>query len=148
MIREWLSDDTAPLLSLWLESTTAAHPFINPRYWLESEAMVRDVYLPSARTWVWVEADEVRGFISVMHTQFIGALFVATHALGQGIGQALINHVKQRYPALSLEVYQKNSRAVHFYHAQGFRIEDSAWQDETQHPTWIMSWQADQTPST
>ncbi|MEW7951281.1 GNAT family N-acetyltransferase, partial [Enterobacter hormaechei subsp. xiangfangensis] len=25
-------------------------------------------------------------------------------------------------------------------------IEDSAWQDDTQHPTWIMSWQADQTP--
>ncbi|HCQ6989624.1 TPA: GNAT family N-acetyltransferase, partial [Enterobacter hormaechei] len=45
-----------------------------------------------------------------------------------------------------LEVYQKNVRAVNFYHAQGFRIEDSAWQDDTQHPTWIMSWQADQMP--
>jgi putative acetyltransferase len=43
-------------------------------------------------------------------------------------------------------VYQKNVRAVNFYHSQGFRIEDSAWQDDTQHPTWIMSWQADQTP--
>ena len=82
-----------------------------------------------------------------MQQQFIGALFVATPYLGKGIGHALIQHVQQTYPHLSLEVYQKNSRAVNFYHAQGFRIEDSAWQEETQHPTWIMSWQADQTPS-
>lgn len=147
MIRKWLSDDTAPLLSLWLESTTAAHPFIDERYWQESEAIVRDVYLPSATTWVWEENGDIRGFISVLESQFIGALFVATDSAGQGIGSALLGHVKQRYPYLSLEVYQKNTRAVNFYHAQGFRIEDSAWQDETQHPTWIMSWQVGQTPS-
>ena len=147
MIRAWLSDDTSPLLRLWLESTTLAHPFIDASYWQESEATVRDVYLPSAETWVWDEAGEVLGFISVLHVQYIGALFVAPQHMGKGIGQALINHVKQRYPALSLEVYQKNTRAVNFYHAQGFRIMDSAWQDDTQHPTWIMSWQEDQTPS-
>ncbi|WP_230353033.1 N-acetyltransferase [Lelliottia sp. WAP21] len=146
MIHKWQSNDTAPLLRLWLESTTEAHPFIDAQYWKESEPLVRDTYLPSAETWVWMDASELRGFISVMHSQFIGALFVATAHLGKGIGKALITHVKQRYPDLSLEVYQKNSRAVNFYHAQGFRIEDSAWQDETQHPTWIMRWREDQTP--
>ena len=78
--------------------------------------------------------------------KFVGALFVAPSCIGKGIGRALLNHVQQRFPHLTLEVYQKNVRAVNFYHAQGFRIEDSAWQDDTQHPTWIMSWQADQTP--
>ncbi|MGF6271060.1 putative acetyltransferase [Lelliottia nimipressuralis] len=146
MIRKWQSENTAPLLSLWLESTTEAHPFIDAQYWIESEPLVRDTYLPGAETWVWEEKGEVRGFISVMESQFIGALFVATSHAGKGIGHALIHHVQQQFPYLSLEVYQKNSRAVNFYHAQGFRIEDSAWQEETQHPTWIMSWQADQTP--
>ncbi|MCU6668426.1 N-acetyltransferase [Enterobacteriaceae bacterium H4N4] len=147
MIRKWLNDDLEPLLELWLESTTVAHPFIDARYWQESEAIVRDVYLPSAETWVWEATGQLRGFISVMQSRFIGALFVDPTYAGQGIGHALINHVQQRYPSLSLEVYQKNSRAVNFYHAQGFRIEDSAWQEETHHPTWLMSWQADQMPS-
>lgn len=146
MIRIWQSDDITALLRLWLESTTAAHPFIDANYWIESEALVRDAYLPGSETWVWTEADEILGFISVMQSQFIGALFVATDHIGKGIGQALISHVKLHYPSLSLEVYQKNSRAVNFYHAQGFRIEDSAWQDETHHPTWIMRWQADRMP--
>lgn len=147
MIRAWRNKDLSPLLNLWLESTIYAHPFIEVRYWHESEALVRDAYLPSAKTWVWEKNGTLGGFISVMDAQFIGALFVRPTAIGQGIGKALMDHAKQRFPWLSLEVYQKNERAVNFYHAQGFRIEDSAWQEETRHPTWIMNWQADQTPS-
>lgn len=143
MIRKWRSNDTTPLLRLWLESTIYAHPFIAEGYWRESEALVRDVYLPTAETWVWNAHGELQGFVSVMESRFIGALFVTPNAIGLGIGRALLDHVKQRFPVLSLEVYQKNERAVNFYHAQGFRIEDSAWQDDTQHPTWIMHWQAD-----
>ena len=146
MIRKWESDNAGPLLSLWLESTTEAHPFISASYWKENEGMVRDVYLPAAETVVWEVNGMLRGFISVMQSQVVGALFVSTDFIGRGSGRALLNHVQQRFPYLSLEVYQKNVRAVNFYHAQGFRIEDSAWQDDTQHPTWIMSWQADQTP--
>lgn len=48
-------------------------------------------------------------------------------------------------PHLMLEVYQKNQPAIDFYQAQGFHIVDCAWQDETQLPTWIMSWPVVQT---
>lgn len=147
MIRECRADDLPGLLDLWLDSTTAAHPFIDPLYWQQSLPLVRDSYLPDAHTWVYLEDRQLLGFISVMSVSFIGALFVAQHAAGRGIGSALLENVKQRYAALSLEVYQKNTLAVNFYHRHGFRIEDSAWQEETQHPTWIMHWQADQTPS-
>ncbi len=93
MIRKWQSENTAPLLSLWLESTTEAHPFIAPNYWKENEAMVRDVYLPSAETWVWEQDGEPYGFISVMQSQFVGALFVAPTCIGKGIGRALLKNV-------------------------------------------------------
>ncbi|MGK0602680.1 N-acetyltransferase [Yokenella regensburgei] len=144
MIREWRhNEDTAPLLTLWMESTIYAHPFIDVSYWQESEPLVRDVYLPGARTWVWEEEGAVKGFVSVMDGRYVGALFVAPAFERCGIGSALLNYVKQRFSSLSLEVYQKNTRAVNFYHALGFRIEDSAWQEETRHPTWIMRWQED-----
>ena len=144
MIRTWHNQNLSPLINVWMESTRFAHPFIDARYWQESEAVVRDTYLPLAQTWVWEGNSGLDGFISVLDAQFIGALFVRPAMIGHGIGKALITHVKQRFNWLSLEVYQKNYRAVHFYHAQGFRIEESAWQHETQHPTWIMNWQADQ----
>ncbi|WP_437887819.1 N-acetyltransferase [Phytobacter sp. V91] len=147
MIHIWKNKDISPLLTLWLESTTFAHPFITEKYWRDSEKLVREVYLPAAQTWVWEAQGKPQGFISVMETQFVGALFVRPAAVRRGIGKALLDHVKQRFSALSLEVYQNNERAVHFYHAQGFRIEDSAWQDDTRYPTWIMNWQVDQMPS-
>ena len=87
----------------------------------------------------------LKGFVSVMEQRFLGALFVAPDTLRSGIGKALVQHVQQRFSVLSLEVYQKNQSAVNFYHALGFRIEDSAWQEDPQHPTWIMGWRADQT---
>ncbi|HDT3334485.1 TPA: N-acetyltransferase [Klebsiella aerogenes] len=144
MIQKWDATETGPLLELWLESTIYAHPFIAESYWRESLEVVRDVYLPAAATWVWQENDALKGFISVMDSRFVGALFVAPQAIRHGISRALLDEVKQHYDWLSLEVYQKNVRAVNFYHAQGFRIEDCAWQDDTQHPTWIMHWPADQ----
>ena len=53
MIRKWDAKDNLPLLDLWLESTIHAHPFISESYWRDSVAVVRDVYLPAASTWVW-----------------------------------------------------------------------------------------------
>lgn len=70
MIREFHSADMTPLLVLWMESTIYAHPFIAERYWHESEAVVRDVYLPAARTWVWEEEKALKGFVSVMEGRF------------------------------------------------------------------------------
>lgn len=145
MIREARAQDMPVLLALWLESTTAAHPFIRAAYWQESLPCVRDIYLPNARTWVQDEGS-IRGFISVLEAQFVGALFVRPDALRSGTGRTLMQAVQQRYPALSLEVYQQNERAVAFYRAMGFTIAESAWQPDTQHATWIMRWQAGQTP--
>lgn len=148
MIRKWDAKEVRPLLALWLKSTIHAHPFIKEEYWHDSIAVVRDVYLPAASTWVWEEGGEIKGFISVLESRFLGALFVAPEAIRRGIGSALVNEVKRHYAWLSLEVYQKNVQAVNFYHAQGFRIEDCAWQDDTLQPTWIMRWPVDQTPLT
>lgn len=46
MIRKSQSEDMASILALWMKSTIYAHPFIEERYWHESEAIVRDVYYP------------------------------------------------------------------------------------------------------
>ncbi len=147
MIQLFNMGEMDALMALWLESTIDGHPFIPESYWYESLNLVRNVYIPQSKTWVYLHQQQMVGFISVMDRQFIGALFVAPSFAGQGIGGELLEKVKAEYPALSLEVYQKNRRAVHFYHRHGFHIEERAWQEETQHPTWIMNWQADRTPS-
>ena len=113
MIRKWDAKDNLPLLDLWLESTIHAHPFISESYWRDSVAVVRDVYLPAASTWVWERDGELKGFVSVLESRFVGALFVAPDAIRQGIGRALLDEVKQHYAWLSLRFIRKtNQRSV------------------------------------
>ncbi|EOC7011384.1 N-acetyltransferase [Escherichia coli UTI89] len=145
MIREAQRSELPALLELWLESTTWGHPFIKSSYWRDCIPLVRDAYLANAQNWVWEEDGKLLGFVSIMEGRFLAAMFVAPKAVKRGIGKALMQYVQQRHPHLMLEVYQKNQPAIDFYHAQGFHIVDCAWQDETQLPTWIMSWPVVQT---
>nr|WP_236851868.1 hypothetical protein [Candidatus Sodalis pierantonius] len=64
--------DLPAVLTLWLESTTRAHPFIPPSYWQESLSSVRDDYLPAARTWVAERESVLAGFISVLRDKVVG----------------------------------------------------------------------------
>lgn len=144
MIFPYESHQRDVLMDLWLESTLSGHPFIAESYWHESYSVVRDVYIPQSKTWVYLQEEKLVGFVSIIDQKFIGALFVAPDCAGKGIGSQLVRHVQSHYSALSLEVYQKNQRAVHFYHHMGFRIEEAAWQTDTQHPTWIMYWKGDE----
>ncbi|MCG8708419.1 N-acetyltransferase [Brenneria sp. 4F2] len=140
MIRKYRTQDLEPLMSLWLESTTLAHPFIHPDYWRESASLVRNLYIPRSQTWVYEKPTRLAGFISVLDKRFIGALFVQRRDYGQHIGAALIRHVQRRFSLLSLEVYQQNGRACAFYQKQGFVVVEENFNQETQATTLIMQW--------
>lgn len=140
MIRPCRPADMPQLMALWLPSTIAAHPFVVESYWQESAVLVRDSYLPRAQSWVYCHAGEIVGFISVLDDRFIGALFVEQAFHGHGVGQALMTHVQQRYPQLSLEVYEQNLRACAFYRKQGFQVAQRLFNEETQAYTLIMNW--------
>jgi putative acetyltransferase len=75
MIRKWQNKDLSPLLTLWLESTTFAHPFIAEKYWLTAKCWCAKSTCPSPMG--LGRRRKPQGFISVMETQFVGALFVA-----------------------------------------------------------------------
>ncbi|TBL68099.1 N-acetyltransferase [Hafnia alvei] len=141
MIRPAVKQDMPAIMALWLVSTTEAHPFISAQYWRESEAVVRDTYLPNALTWVAEDRGEIIGFISVLEQQFIGALFVEKSYHGKGIGQLLMMHVKMIFPQLMLEVYLENHRALRFYQREGFQTQDTQFNEDTQHKTAIMLWE-------
>lgn len=127
-------------MTLWLASTTQAHPFIAQEYWLQSAELVRHSYLPQAKSWVYLHGGHVVGFISVLNECFVGALFVKQEFHGKGIGQALMAYVQQRHRWLSLEVYEQNLRACAFYRKLGFRQMQRLFNQETQAYTLIMNW--------
>ncbi|CNB91884.1 N-acetyltransferase [Yersinia intermedia] len=147
MIRPYQPSDLDDLMQLWLTSTIAAHPFVAEQYWHESAPLVRNTYLPAARTWLYLsaettgDANPIAGFISILEEQLVGALFVTQSLHGKGVGQALMDYVQQHYHALTLEVYQRNQRAYHFYRKQGFTVAGKAYNAETKNTILTLHWQ-------
>ncbi|MDZ5254105.1 N-acetyltransferase [Clostridium sp. LIBA-8841] len=121
-IKELRREEIDEIMRIWLESTIKAHDFIEKEYWEKNYNVVKEVYIPMAETFVYYEDKKIKGFISIINKEFIGALFVDVESQGLGIGSKLLDFVKLRYKNISLAVYKMNEKAVKFYINNGFKI--------------------------
>lgn len=135
MIRLFEFRDLDRIMEIWLEGNLKAHPFIKEEYWRQNYEIVRSV-LPNAEVYVFEEDGEVQGFIG-MDADYIAGLFVAEGHRGQGIGHQLIETVKRK-KRLSLHVYERNTGAVAFYQAEGFKVQQSMTEKETGKKEFLM----------
>lgn len=58
-----------------------------------------------------------------------------------GVGRKLLDHTKKKKGKLSLNVYQKNIRAVRFYQREGFQIEREKTDENTGEKEYLMTWE-------
>ena len=140
MIRKFKEDDTTKVMTIWTKGNFKAHSFIDKDYWLENFNRVKNDYLLKSKTFVYEELDEIKGFVSIIENGYIGALFVREDSKRQGIGRKLINHCKEFYDTLTLNVYYKNIDAFLFYTAMGFKNIKVQIDEETNEKEYVMKW--------
>ena len=141
MIRKFKEEDTVKVMTIWTKGNFKAHPFIERDYWIENFNRVKEEYLYKSETYVYVEDEEIKGFISLLDNNYIGALFVKTDCVRQGIGKRLLNYVKEKYNKLTLNVYEKNVDAILFYVAMGFKNKKIQIDKDTGEKEYIMEWE-------
>ncbi len=140
MIRKFKEEDTVKVMTIWTKGNFEAHSFIDKDYWLLNFNKIKDEYLKKAETYVYVDNDEIKGFISLLDNGFIGALFVRKEYRRQGIGRKLINFVKDKYDKLELNVYEKNVGAMLFYASLGFVNKKIQIDENTNEKEYVMEW--------
>lgn len=140
MIRNFRKEDTTKIMTIWTKGNFKAHDFIEKDYWLMNFNKVKKEYLEEAKTYVYAELDEIEGFISILDDGHIGALFVKEDCKRQGIGRKLINHCKEKYNRLTLEVYDQNIDAIMFYMAMGFKNVKVQIDENTNEKEYVMEW--------
>ena len=84
----------------------------------------------------------IRGFIG-MNGDHIEGIFVQAAERSKGIGKALIDHVKSKKDRLTLNVYQKNERALMFYLREGFKVLEEQTDHATGEKELLMAWDKD-----
>lgn len=138
MVRKFKIDKLETVMKIWLEANISAHDFISQDYWQANYKLVKKM-LPEATIFVYEKGNETLGFIGLTEN-YIAGIFVDINSQSQGIGKALLDYVKKIYSQLSLQVYEKNSRAVRFYLKEGFVILHQQMDENTGEIELVMSW--------
>lgn len=108
------------VMDIWLRANLEAHNFVDPNYWKDNFAMVKQE-IQSADVFVVEIKNEIVGFAGLKE-DYLAGIFFDQKVRHQGLGTELLNYLKQRYSQLILDVYQKNLAAVNFYQKNGFKI--------------------------
>lgn len=138
MIRNLNSADIDNVMDIWIKSTIKAHHFISKEYWQNNYNTVKNVYIPMSDTFVYEDNEGIKGFISIINNEFIGALFVDINFQGNGIGKKLIDYAMNKYKELELAVYKENETSVEFYINRGFKIVKEQINDDSGYSEYIM----------
>ena len=140
MIRRLQKIDIDAVSGIWLDSNRDTHDFIPTEYWESNFLLVKEM-LPQAEVYVYIDEykDEIEGFVGLDET-YIAGIFVRKGARSKGIGKALLDFVKGRKQELTLNVYQKNERAVRFYEREGFHTIEGATDESTGEKEYLMKW--------
>lgn len=138
MIRNLESKDIDKVMDIWEKSTIKAHDFICKEYWQNNYSTVKNVYIPMSETFVYEDKEDIKGFISIINNEFIGAIFVDIGFQGRGVGKKLINYAMDKYKNLKLAVYKENKKSVEFYINRGFKIIKEQPNDDSGYNEYIM----------
>jgi putative acetyltransferase len=140
MIKSFDQSKLDQVMTIWLETNIDAHPFVPASFWKDNFEAVKGA-LFDADILIY-EEEVVKGFIGIVEQSYIAGLFVDKAYQGQGIGRALIEACKQRYPSsLALDVYVENESAVKFYEKSGFQIKQQKQNEDTQQQEYFMVWE-------
>ena len=139
MIRALQREDINRVADIWLDTNLKAHYFIPAQYWKSNYDLVKGM-LPQAEVYVYESGQRIQGFVG-LNGEYIEGIFVSDEMQSRGIGKLLLNFIKDRRTKLRLNVYQKNTRAKHFYQREGFEIQCEGLDEVTGEKDYVMIWQ-------
>ena len=143
MIRELQKTDLNRVADIWLNTNLQAHYFIPAQYWKDNFSSVKEMLL-QAEVYVYENNQKIQGFVGLSN-EYIEGIFVSDEIQSHGIGKFLLNHIKNKKSKLTLNVYQKNFRAISFYQREGFEIQYEDLDKATEEKEYVMIWQPKQT---
>lgn len=137
MIRRFRQSDLDQVIDIWLEASIQAHDFVESAFWKAKVKDMREIYIPSAETYVYDEDGVIKGF-AALSGDTLAAIFVAPNCQGSGIGKQLMAKAKEVHELPTLTVYKENRRSIEFYKQRGFKIVREQIDEHTGHPELLM----------
>ena len=140
MIRKLQKVDINRVADIWLKTNLKAHYFIPEQYWTNNYEVVKEMF-PQAEVYVYEDDKIIQGFVGI-NDEYIEGIFVSDEMQSRGIGNILLDYIKDKKDRLQLKVYQKNVRAMSFYQREGFTIQSEEMDEFTGEKEYVMNWES------
>ena len=123
-IREYRETDMSRIINIWFDGWHSIAPgLVHPLPKSEWRTRWVSQIVPNHEIAVLESDGEILGFVTVnFNTSELSQIFTSLSERGRGVGTALMNWAKNKYPAgLFLFTLELNHRSRNFYRKHGFR---------------------------
>ena len=146
MLKQSNKKDIDSLMKIWKDNNIRFQGFIESKYWIDKYIQSRDEFL-KGKIYIYTEETDILAFIVTDYNGQVLNIQVKPEIQREGIGEILIQKVKNEFPNLHVNVFERNHNAVLFFKAMGFRKSTEQIDNETQENIYSMEWNKTDTPS-
>lgn len=142
MIRKLKEEDLTKVMTIWVKGNFKANSFIEKDYWLGIYNRVKVDFLENFKTYVYIDNDEVLGFISIDKNE-VKAIYVKEENRRQKIGTKLINYCKSKKDIndfLETKIFENNMNGIFFFSNLQFKNIKIQVNKNFQEKEYIMYW--------
>lgn len=142
MIRKIKEEDLTNVMTIWVKGNFKANSFIEKDYWLEIYNQTKLDFLENYKTYVYVENDEILGFISICDNE-IKAIYVKEEKRENGIGTKLLNHCRDNLgenTEMYVKIFEKNMKGILFFSKRQFKNNKIQLNEQFNETEYIMTW--------
>ena len=142
MIRKIKEEDLTNVMTIWVKGNFKANGFIEKDYWLEIYNQTKLDFLENYKTYVYVENDEILGFISICDNE-IKAIYVKEEKRENGIGTKLLNHCRDNLgenTEMYVKIFEKNMKGILFFSKRQFKNNKIQLNEQFNETEYIMTW--------
>ena len=141
MLKQFDKKDIDRVMRIWRDNNQRFQTFISNQYWVDKYVQTRDEFINS-KIYVYTEAEIIKAFIAV-NNGIITNIQVIPEIQREGIGEILIQKIKSENNNLSVDVYEKNTNAVLFFKAMGFRKDIESLDEINYETIYHMNWNSE-----
>ena len=145
MIRKIKEEDLTNVMTIWVKGNFKANSFIEKDYWLEIYNQTKLDFLENYKTYVYVENDEILGFISICDNE-IKAIYVKEEKRENGIGTKLLNHCRDNLgenTEMYVKIFEKNMKGILFFSKRQFKNNKIQLNEQFNETEYVMTWKTE-----
>ena len=140
MLKQFDKKNIDIIMKIWKDNNIMFQPFIANSFWADNYVKARDSFLNN-NVCVYTEAAKILAFIASNENNEIINIQVLPEIQREGIGRLLVQNLKNHNSSLTAKVYEKNTVALIFFRAIGFKKIDENIDEDVNEKYYILKWE-------